>query len=90
MHRSARVTDDTRIAEAVPTLRLLADAGARVVACSHLGRPKGAVQEKLRLTPVAERLSQLVERPVVRCAPSPTQPSHRPRLIARRRRRAAR
>jgi len=62
---SPRVKDDTRIAEAVPTLQLLADAGARVVACSHLGRPKGAVQEKMRLAPVAERLAKLVKRPVV-------------------------
>ena len=58
------VKDETRIAEAVPTLRLLTEAGAKVVVCSHLGRPKGAVNDKMRLQPVSERLSALLGKPV--------------------------
>ena len=58
------VADALRIEESLPTIRRLRDAGARVVLMSHLGRPKGAVVEDLRLTPVAERLSQLLGTPV--------------------------
>jgi len=59
-----RVTDDTRIVAALPTVRYLLDRGARVVLCSHLGRPKGEVREDLRLDPVAARLSELLGKPV--------------------------
>jgi phosphoglycerate kinase len=59
-----RVTDDLRLEESLPTLRHLVDAGARVVLMSHLGRPKGAVVDDLRLAPVAERLRQLFDVPV--------------------------
>jgi phosphoglycerate kinase len=59
-----RITDDLRIRSALPTLhKLLAD-GARVVACSHLGRPKGKVVGELRLAPVAARLGELLGRDV--------------------------
>jgi len=58
-----RITDDRRITEALPTIRYLIDHGAVVVLCSHLGRPKG-VTENLRLNPVAERLSELLGKPV--------------------------
>ncbi len=57
------VTDDGRIRAAVPTVRALAEAGARVVACSHLGRPTG-VDPAASLAPVAARLSELLGRPV--------------------------
>lgn len=55
-----RVTDDLRISASVPTLQALRHAGACVVVCSHLGRPDGVVVERLRLKPVAERLSDLL------------------------------
>ena len=58
------ITDETRIREALPTIRYLLEAGAGVVLCSHLGRPKGKVVESLRLNPVAVRLGQLLRVPV--------------------------
>jgi len=59
-----RITDDGRIRASVPTLQRLAQAGARVVVCAHLGRPKGAPDERYTLRPVAERLGELLGRPV--------------------------
>ncbi len=61
-----RITDDTRIKEALPTVKLLVDRGAKLIIASHLGRPKGKVDEKLRLDPVAKRLSDLLARPVAK------------------------
>ena len=55
-----RLTDDARIRAALPTINLLRERGARVVLGSHLGRPKGAVKEELRMAPVAKRLSELL------------------------------
>lgn len=62
--RDGRITDDLRITSAVPTLQALLEKGARVAVCSHLGRPKGRVAEELRLAPVGERMSQLLDRDV--------------------------
>jgi phosphoglycerate kinase len=59
-----RVTDDTRIRASLPTIVNLLERGASVILASHLGRPKGKVVDPLRLRPVAERLSQLLGRPV--------------------------
>ena len=55
-----RVTDDTRIAETLPTLKLARERGARLVLASHLGRPKGKPDPKYSLRPVAARLAELV------------------------------
>jgi phosphoglycerate kinase len=54
------ITDDSRIQATLPTIKYLTERGARVILCSHLGRPKGRVVEKLRLTIVARRLSQIL------------------------------
>jgi len=56
-----RITDATRIEETLPTLRLLRDAGARIVIASHLGRPKGERRPKYSLAPVREKLAELAK-----------------------------
>lgn len=58
------ITDDKRITEALPTVRYLMEQGGRVILCSHLGRPKGQVNPKYSLAPVAVRLSELLGCPV--------------------------
>ena len=59
-----RITDDTRIRASLPTLIHLLEQGATVILASHLGRPHGKVNDAYRLKPVADRLSQLLRRPV--------------------------
>ncbi|GAA2015746.1 phosphoglycerate kinase [Microbacterium ulmi] len=58
------ITDDGRVRAALPTLNHLINQGARVIACSHLGRPDGAPDAKYSLAPVAQRLSELLGKPV--------------------------
>ena len=58
------ISDDSRIRASLPTIKYLVDHKARLIICSHLGRPKGKVVESLRMAPVAERLSQLSGLPV--------------------------
>ncbi|QWC84973.1 phosphoglycerate kinase [Nocardioidaceae bacterium] len=60
----ARITDDGRVRASVPTIRELSDAGARVLVCAHLGRPKGEPDPAYSLRPVAARLGQLLGRDV--------------------------
>jgi len=55
-----RITDATRIEETLPTLRILRDAGARIVIASHLGRPKGQRKDKYSLAPIREKLAELL------------------------------
>src|SRR5690606_17394667 len=62
---AGRITDDQRIRASLPTVRHLADAGARVVLLSHFGRPKGGAPDPdFSLEPAAHRLAELLERPV--------------------------
>jgi 3-phosphoglycerate kinase len=58
------ITDDIRIRAAVPTIRYAIDNGAKVILMSHLGRPDGQVNEKMRLAPCAKRLEKIIGRPV--------------------------
>ena len=62
---TGEITSDKRIVAALPTIRYLLDQGAAVIACSHLGKPKGEWKEKLSLAPVARRLSELLGREVI-------------------------
>ena len=61
----SRITDDGRIVASVPTIKYLVEQGAKVVVISHLGRPEGAPDPKYSLEPAAERLSELLEQPVL-------------------------
>lgn len=60
------VTDDTRIRAALPSIQYLLDRQATLILCSHLGRPKGKAVDDLRMDPVARRLSELLDRPVIK------------------------
>ncbi len=62
--RDGVITDDGRVRASLPTLNTLINAGARVVVCSHLGRPKGEPDPQYSLAPVAQRLSELLGKPV--------------------------
>lgn len=61
---NGNITDDTRIQKTLPTIRYVLAQGGAVILASHLGRPKGEVQAKYSLKPVADRLSQLLGKPV--------------------------
>lgn len=64
LDKDLKISDDTRIRAALPTIKYAIEQGAKVVLMSHLGRPKGQVVDPMRLTPVAERLSELLGKPV--------------------------
>jgi phosphoglycerate kinase len=64
--KDGAITDDRRIRAALPTIEYLLDNGATVILMSHLGRPNGTVVESLRLTPVAARLADLLDRPITK------------------------
>lgn len=62
--KTGEITSDKRIVASLPTIQYLLDNGAKVIACSHLGKPKGEAKPELSLAPVAKRLSELLGRPV--------------------------
>ncbi|MFA2810099.1 phosphoglycerate kinase [Bacillus mycoides] len=62
--KEGKITDETRIRAALPTIQYLIEQGAKVILASHLGRPKGQAVEELRLTPVAARLGELLGKDV--------------------------
>jgi len=64
LNEELEITDDTRIKAALPTIKYLISHQAKVILMSHLGRPKGEVIEKLRLDPVARRVSELLKQDV--------------------------
>ena len=61
LDEEGKITDNTRITAALPTIQYLMEQGAKVILCSHLGRPKGEVNEKYSLRPVADELTNLLE-----------------------------
>jgi len=64
LNEELEITNDTRIKAALPTIKYLTSHQAKVILVSHLGRPKGKVVERLRLDPVAKRLSELLKQDV--------------------------
>ncbi|MBM3173192.1 MAG: phosphoglycerate kinase [Chloroflexi bacterium] len=63
--KTGAITDDSRIQAALPTIKYLIDHNAKVILCSHLGRPDGKAVDGLRMAPIAQRLSRLIEAPIV-------------------------
>lgn len=63
--KTGAITSDSRIRAALPTIKYLIEYGAKIILCTHFGRPEGRVVEELRVKPIALRLSQLLKLPVV-------------------------
>ena len=59
--KEGKITDENRLVAALPTIRKLSESGAKLILCSHLGKPKGEPKPELSLKPVAERLSELLK-----------------------------
>jgi len=68
MNGDLEITDTTRITASIPTIEYLCKKGAKVIACSHLGRPKDGPEEKFSLKPVAKKMSELMDKDI-KCAP---------------------
>ncbi len=68
--KDAVITDENRLVGAMPTIKYLIEQGAKVILCSHLGKPKGEAKPELSLAPVAKRLSQMLNKEVVFAADS--------------------
>src|SRR2546421_1067904 len=60
----SKITDDRRIAQALPTIKSVVERGGRLILMSHLGRPKGGPEPKFSLKPAATRLGELLGKPV--------------------------
>ena len=65
LDEALQITDDTRIRSTLPTINRVVDEGAKVILCSHLGRPKGSFDPKYSLAPVAKRLGRLLGKEVI-------------------------
>lgn len=65
LDESNKIIDDTRIKASLPTIRYLINSGAKVILCSHLGRPKGSFNPKFSLAPIAKRLSEILGKEVL-------------------------
>merc|ERR1719218_491686 len=68
LNADLEITDETRITASIPTIEYLCKKGAKVLACSHLGRPKDGPEEKFSLKPVAKRMGELMSKEI-KCAP---------------------
>merc|ERR1719284_428506 len=68
LNADLEITDETRITASIPTIEYLCSKGAKVLACSHLGRPKDGPEEKFSLKPVAKRMGELMKKDI-KCAP---------------------
>merc|ERR1712217_731742 len=68
LNSSLEITDETRITASIPTIEYLCGKGAKVIACSHLGRPKDGPEEKFSLKPVAKKMGELMKKDI-KCAP---------------------
>merc|ERR1712190_58406 len=68
LNSSLEITDETRISASIPTIEYLCGKGARVIACSHLGRPKDGPEDKFSLKPVAKKMGELMKKDIT-CAP---------------------
>ena len=66
--KDGKITSDKRIVEALPTIKYLLGQGAKVILCSHMGKPKGEINPKYTLAPVAARLTELLGQEVALCA----------------------
>jgi phosphoglycerate kinase len=62
--QEGKISDDSRIRASLPTIKYLLEQRARIILCSHFGRPKGKVVESMRLGPMAQRLSEILDKPV--------------------------
>jgi len=70
LDEQGKIADDTRIRAALPTIRYLTQKGAKVILCSHFGRPDGKVVPSMSLAPTAKRLSELLGQEVLMCSDS--------------------
>merc|ERR1712176_1029268 len=68
LNSSLEITDETRISASIPTIEYLCGKGAKVIACSHLGRPKDGPEDKFSLKPVAKRMGEVMKKDI-KCAP---------------------